>query len=213
MDVGIGTERGDHEFTDEEARCSARSERVRHSALTRLLARPQEASAFSTNRTMCICQLAISAAQLTVCAVRFNVAPLRNTVNIVACVVSLPLVGAGLYALSHPEVDHAVAVMQVYQLFFLLRSLLVSFDYGFLVDTRKKYGTTHRELVIATLVLICILVIQCLNSLLVMAVIRIMRRVRNQAVARGQAATETSPLLPAAQQQGYAPPQPMPADA
>jgi hypothetical protein len=144
---------------------------------------------------MCICQLAISAAQLTVCAVRFKDSPLRNTVNIVACVVSLPLVGAGLYALSHPELDHAVAVMQVYQLFFLLRSLLVSFDYGFLVDTRKKYGTTHRELVIATLVLICILVIQGLNSLLVMAVIRIMRRVRNQAVAR-QAANETTPLLP-----------------
>ena len=144
---------------------------------------------------MCICQLAISAAQLTVCAVRFKDSPLRNTVNIVACVVSLPLVGAGLYALSHPELDHAVAVMQVYQLFFLLRSALVSFDYGFLVDTRKKYGTTHHELVIATLVLICILVIQGLNSLLVMAVIRIMRRVRNQAVAR-QAANETTPLLP-----------------
>jgi hypothetical protein len=144
---------------------------------------------------MCICQLAISAAQLTVCAVRFKDSPLRNTVNIVACVVSLPLVGAGLYALSHPELDHAVAVMQVYQLFFLLRSALVSFDYGYLVDTRKKYGTTHRELVIATLVLICILVIQGLNSLLVMAVIRIMRRVRNQAVAR-QAANETTPLLP-----------------
>ena len=144
---------------------------------------------------MCICQLAISAAQLTVCAVRFKDSPLRNTVNIVACVVSLPLVGAGLYALSHPELDHAVAVMQVYQLFFLLRSALVSFDYGFLVETRKKYGTTHRELVIATLVLICILVIQGLNSLLVMAVIRIMRRVRNQAVAR-QAANETTPLLP-----------------
>ena len=161
---------------------------------------------------MCICQLAISAAQLTVCAVRFHDAPFRDTVNIVACVVSLPLVGAGLYALSHPEEEHAVAVMQVYQLFFLLRSALVSFVYAFLVDTRKRFGTTHRELVIATLVLICILVIQGLNSLLVMAVIRIMRRVRNQAVAR-QAATETSPLLPAAQQQGYAPPQPVPADA
>ena len=204
MDVGIGTERGDHEFTDEEARGSA----ARASASvtrSRACSRPQEASAFSTNRTMCICQLAISAAQLTVCAVRFDVSPLRNTVNIVACVVSLPLVGAGLYALSHPEVDHAVAVMQVYQLFFLLRSALVSFDYGFLVDTRKKYGTTHRELVIATLVLICILVIQGLNSLLVMAVIRIMRRVRNQAVAR-QAANETTPLLPPEPADAQAPP-------
>jgi hypothetical protein len=163
---------------------------------------------------MCACQLAISAAQLLVCAVRFHDAPFRDTVNIVACVVSLPLVGAGLYALSHPEEAHAVAVMQVYQLFFLLRSALVSFDYGYLVDQRKRYGTSHREIIIATLVLICILVIQGLNSLLVMAVIRIMRRTRNQAVARGQPATETSPLLPAAQQQGaYTPPTPVTPDA
>ena len=164
---------------------------------------------------MCACQLAISAAQLVVCAVRFHEAPFRDTVNIVACVVSLPLVGAGLYALSHPEEAHAVAVMQVYQFFFLLRSALVSFDYGFVVETRKRFGTSTREIVIATLVLICILVIQGLNSLLVMAVIRIMRRTRNQAVAReGQPATETSPLLPAAQQQGaYTPPTPVAPDA
>ena len=160
---------------------------------------------------MCACQLGISALQLTVCAVRYHTSPLRDGVNIAACLVSMPLVGAGLYALSNPENEHAVAVMQVYQLFFLLRSALVTFDYVFLVDTAKATGTTKREIVIATLVLCCILTIQFLNSLLVMAVVRIMRKMRNVAAAR-EAASETSPLLPAAQPPGYAPTKPVAAD-
>lgn len=80
------------------------------------------------------------------------------------------------------------------------------------MDTRKRFGVTNGKLVIATLVLVCILILQTLNSLLVMAVVRIMRRSRHLAVRR-DSVTECSPLLPAAPQpqpqQEYAPPQPV----
>jgi len=89
---------------------------------------------------------------------------------------------------------------------------LVTFDYAWEVDTRKRFGITNGKLVIATLVLVCILILQTLNSLLVMAVVRIMRRSRHLAVRR-DSVTEYSPLLPAAAQpqpqQEYAPPQPV----
>ena len=172
---------------------------------------------------MCVCQIAISAAQLGVCAWHFKEAPTRDAVNIAVCAVSLPLVAAGLTALNNPEDSAAVAVMQVYQYFFLLRSALVCFDYGWLVDTRKVHDTTRNAIVLATIVLVAILVLQLLNSLLVMAVIRIMRKKRNEAVARqassGKAgddaaaaavpATEATPLL-GAQSGGYVPPEAVP---
>lgn len=116
MDVGVGTEHGDDEFTAEEARAPrvVRS-RAQSYGLTLARACPQVESAFSTNRTMCICQLGISVLQMGVCAVKFHKAPLRASVNIGACVVALPLISAGLWALEHPEDEHAVSVMQVYQ--------------------------------------------------------------------------------------------------
>jgi hypothetical protein len=192
--VGVGSEHADAEFTPEE-----------------------EASAFDTNRTMCMCQVGISLAQLTVCALQFKDSPLRNGVNVGVCAVSLPLAVAGLTALADPEAPHAVLTMHWYQFFFLLRALLVSFDYGFLVDTRAKHGTSTKALVLATVVLVAILMLQVLNSLLVMAVIRIMRKRRNQAAAREAAAAaeggvakaqanEATPLLGSS---GYAPPAPV----
>jgi len=118
MDVGVGTEHGDDEFTPEEARAlgvvPVRS-RAHSYGLTLARACPQVESAFSTNRTMCVCQLGISVLQMGVCAVKFHKAPLRASVNIGACVVALPLISAGLWALEHPEDEHAVSVMQVYQ--------------------------------------------------------------------------------------------------
>jgi hypothetical protein len=163
----------------------------------------QEESAFSTNRTMCVCQLGISAAQLSVSALRFHDSPLRNSVNIGACAASLPLVVAGLVALSNPEAEYAVLTMHWYQCFFVLRSLLVIFDFSFLVEARNRFGTTRRDIIVAGIVLAAVLTLQLLNSLLVLAVIRIMRKKHNQAVARdaadskgnGKAATEDTPLL------------------
>jgi hypothetical protein len=146
-------------------------------------------------------QIAISAAQLTVCAVHFHVAPTRNAVNIAVCAVSLPLVTAGLSALHNPEWEYAVLTMHFYQCFFLLRSALVCFDYGYLLRMRSVDGTSSRDVVIATLVLAAILTLQALNSLLVMAVVRVMRKRRKEAVAReaggGGAACETTPLMAA----------------
>ena len=93
---------------------------------------------------------------------------------------------------------------KVYQLFFVLRAALVTFDYAVLLKTRERRDISHAHVVLATIVLILILVLQVLNSLLVMAVVRIMRKRRNQRVARDAvageqgsqgAADERTPLL------------------
>jgi hypothetical protein len=163
-----------------------------------------------------MCQIAISCAQLTVCAVKFASSPLRNAVNIACCAVSLPLAVAGLTAISNPEAEHSVLTMHWYQFFFIIRSLLVSFDYGYLVETRAAPPVTStKALIMATIVLLAILTLQFLNSLLVMAVIRIMRKRRHEAVAREAAEgksvpTETTRLLG---EGGYAPPAVVPAAA
>ena len=118
---------------------------------------------------MCAFQLAISVLQLGVSAARFHEAPLRNGVNVAVCAASLPLVAAGLTALNTPDAEYAVATMQVYQLFFVLRSALVCFDYAFLVDTRKRFGVSRRDVALAGVLLAAVLILQLLNSLLVRA--------------------------------------------
>lgn len=90
VDVGMGTAKEDSEFTPAE-----------------------EASAFQTNTIMCCCQIAISAAQLGVSAYLLADQPIRNTVNIIVCAVSIPLAIAGLVCLAHPEEAFAVPTMQV----------------------------------------------------------------------------------------------------
>ncbi len=149
---------------------------------------------------MCMCQIGISTAQLAVCAYLFKQAPIRNSVNIALCAASLPLAVAGLSALHLPEEEYSVLTMHFYQWFFVLRAVLVTFDYGFLLKTRVARHVTTAHVIVATLVLIAILILQVLNSLLVMAVIRIMRKKRNQRVAADAAKAqapvdERTPLL------------------
>lgn len=173
LDFGFGSAKADTEFSPAE-----------------------EESAFATNRLMCVCQIAISAAQMALCAWTFHTAPVRNAVNIAFCALSLPLAVAGLSALHAPEEEHSVLVMHWYQLFFVLRAGLVSFDFACLLHTRVRDGVTTQHVVLAAVLLVTILVLQCLNSLLVLAVIRIMRKKRNLLVlADANAAHERTPLL------------------
>ena len=167
VDVGMGSAKDDGDFTPAE-----------------------EASAFQTNVIMCCCQIGISAAQLGVSAYLLADYPIRNTVNIIVCACSIPLAIAGLVCLAHPEEAFAVPTMQVYSVFFILRAGLVTFDYAVLLKTRQRRDISHAHVVVATIVLALILILQLLNSLLVMAVIRIMRKRRNQRVARDSSAGE-----------------------
>ena len=149
---------------------------------------------------MCVCQIGISAAQLGVSAYLLSDMPVRNTVNICVCAVSIPLAIAGLVCLYQPEEAFSVPTMQVYQLFFVLRAALVTFDYAVLLKTRQRRDVSEGHIILATILVALILVLQVLNSLLVMAVIRIMRKRRNQRVAKDEAqqatpADERTPLL------------------
>lgn len=175
--AGIGPNlKGDHEFTAEE-----------------------EASALQSNRFMCVCQMGISALQLTICAIFFNRDPVRDTVNIAVCAVSLPLAAAGFSALLRPEAEYSVPIMRVYQYFFVLRAALVTFDYAAMLHTRQRDDTSERKVIEASIALVAILTLQLLNSLLVLAVIRIMRKLRNEQLkAEAQAGSqpgEATPLL------------------
>jgi len=114
----------------------------------------------------------------------------RNTVNICCCALGLPLAVCGITALNHPSEEWAVPVMHVYQYFFVVRATLVTFDYAWLLGTRRTLHPGEKAIILATILLVVILTLQVLNSLLVMAVIRIMRKKYRE----GQAA-ETTPLL------------------
>jgi hypothetical protein len=157
----------------------------------------EEESAFWSNRFMCVCQLGISALQLLVCALLFSRAPVRNAVNIILCALSLPLAAAGLFALSQPDDEHSVLIMHWYQFFFVLRAFLVSFDWGATVRLRERQGLSDSRFLVVTLTFAAVLILQLLNSLLVMAVVRIMRKRRRERVAAEEkvAVSERTPLL------------------
>jgi len=91
-------------------------------------------------------------------------------------------------ALQH---EYAVLTMHWYQFFFVCRVVLVSFDYGFVMEQRHVDDLAHSQIVLSTVTFVAILILQLLNTLLVMAVIRIMRKRRRNV----EKTTEATPLL------------------
>ena len=166
----------------------------------------EEEEAFRTNMTMAVCQMLISALQLTINIINYADHPLESAITIAVVSVSIPLAFMGLSALTHPTARYSVLTMQarlafppmmtranhprpffrariarnrgrvrcrraaqVYQLYFVNRSVVSIWDYVFTVIDRNKYAHPARRLAFSTTLLVLILTLQLLNSLLVMA--------------------------------------------